>query len=163
MQTMKRITQIGLIFLLTIAWVGSSAQTGPVHFKETSVCTVLKHRLKFSGLFVTIRAGVLADGMHGIILIDGDCPDQGLPLDFPQPNADQSVSDFEKLISSSGTPGTAGRRVTGTFWGRLKRDASNGKIYYSLLSVHDVQSSSSAAMPSQEADHLGGDGHLNPN
>jgi hypothetical protein len=90
-------------------------------------------------VLVSLAADVSADGMHGIILIDKDCPNEGLPLDFPARNADDTVAAFEKLILSSGTPGTGGRRVSGSFFGRLKLASPNGKIYYALQSVRDIK------------------------
>jgi hypothetical protein len=61
-----------------------------------------------------------------------------LPLDYPQPSADKSVADFEKVVTESGSPGTVGRQVTGRFIGKVRRDPVSKRITYSLLSVTNL-------------------------
>jgi hypothetical protein len=67
-------------------------------------------------------ATVFADGMHGAILLDDRCPDLGLTLGVTLPNADHSVTEFDKNLWSVGSAGTSGAKFTGTFVGRLMRD-----------------------------------------
>jgi hypothetical protein len=90
-------------------------------------------------LHVRIDADVLSDGKHGAILTDSGCSDRGLLLDVFPAGADPSVADFEKTLWSDGSPGTTGRKVSGTFFGKLKWDRSAKKLNIEVLRVENLR------------------------
>lgn len=135
---MKGLRNAAFLVFATVGMSGSFCSAGPAYYKKASVCAVLANPKLYLSSYVAIDAGVIADGMHGIVLTDKRCPDQGLPLDFPQSKADKSVSDFEKATTGSDSPGTAGRLVSGKFVGKVRRDPARKRILYSLLSVQNL-------------------------
>lgn len=135
---MRGLRNAAFLLFAVVGMSGGFCSAGPAHYKKASVCAVLANPKLYLSSYVAVDAGVFADGMHGIILTDKRCPDQGLPLDFPQTKADKSVSDFEKATTGGGSPGTAGRLVFGKFVGKVRRDPARRRILYSLLSVQDL-------------------------
>jgi hypothetical protein len=109
------------------------------HVREANVCLARTHYKQFRATDISIDATVLADGMHGAVLLDDRCPDLGLKLGVALPNADGSVGDFRKKLWSVGSPGTLGAKVTGTFIGRLRRDPMTRDIHYDLISVENLR------------------------
>jgi hypothetical protein len=126
------------LFLSAAGMSWSLGDADQAHYKHPTVCAVLAKSAKYRASYIAIDAEVLADGRHGIILTDNRCEGQALPLDYPQPSADKSVADFEKVVTSSGSPGTVGRQITGSFIGKVRRDPVSKKISYSLLSVTNL-------------------------
>jgi hypothetical protein len=135
MQTLKRLI-VGLLMALPVSGAADAQQIK--HAKHSSVCLARTHYKDFAKTNLSIDATVFADGMHGALLLDDKCPDLGLTLGVSLPNADSSVSDFDKALWSAGSPGTAGAKVTGTFIGRLRRDPRSRRIHYDLLSVENL-------------------------
>lgn len=133
-------------FLLATVAISSCGQTAPKSISHgvlhTTVCKVLTWKSR-SKVYVAMNADVFADGRHGIMLTDKDCPEQGLPLDYPLKNADASVLKFENLVTDSGTPGTIGRHVKGSFIGRILIDPKTRRMSYALLSVPSVDANAS--------------------
>src|SRR4051812_46536320 len=122
-------------FAMFLLIFGNINLTAEVHYKHTSVCEVLTHWPKNGFRYVAIDADVFSDGRHGTMLTDERCVGRGLPLGDPLPNADQSVAEFQKVVSSHGSPGTVGRHVRGTFLGKLKVKRESNMILYSVISV----------------------------
>jgi hypothetical protein len=125
----------------------SSTQDHPKAVPKRSLCTLLQHRNAYKNAIVEVDGEVLADGRHGIILTDTDYPQEGLPLDYPLPNADKSVSEFESLVTESGTPGTIGRRVTGRFIGRILVDSKTRRVSFALKQVVTVEATPDPSGP----------------
>jgi hypothetical protein len=136
MQTLKNCC-IVLSFLF-LALMPASGQQGS-RIKHSSVCLARTHYKEFASSYVAIDAAVFADGMHGVILLDDKCPNLGLILGVALPGADHSVADFDKILWSSGSPGPAGAKITGSFVGRLRRDPKTRRIHYDLLSVENLR------------------------
>jgi hypothetical protein len=135
--TFLRALLFALAIWAPIGIIGADAQP---QYRSADVCSVLARPRHFRSSHIKIDAQVFSDGMHGTILIDGKCPKGGLPLDYPLPNAGKSVDDLDHVIRSAGAPGTTGRRVTGSFIGRLRVDRATGRISFALLSVSDLKS-----------------------
>lgn len=119
-----------------LGWKGLEGQT---IYKKTTVCKVLAAGKAYRLLHVRIEADVVSDGKHGAILTDSGCSDRGLLLDVFPVRADPSVADFEKTLWSDGSPGTTGRKVSGTFFGRLKWDRGGKKLNIEVLRVENLQ------------------------
>lgn len=122
---------------LFLAYEGMEAQ---ITYKKTTVCKVLAAGKADRLLHVQIDADVTSDGRHGAILTDPSCSERGLLLDVFPSDADPSVADFEKTLWSNGSPGTTGRKVSGTFWGRLTWDRSAKKLNIEIQRVENLQS-----------------------
>lgn len=140
---MQTLIRISLMFAL----VAASTQDHPRLFPKRSLCTLLKHRNTYRNAIVEVDGGVVSDGRHGIILTDMDCSQEGLPLDYPMSNADKSVSQFESLVSESGTPGTIGRRVTGRFIGKVLVDSKTRRMSFALKQVVKVEATPDPSAP----------------
>lgn len=102
--------------------------TSQTLYKRTSVCRVLALGKANRALNVQLDAGVLSDGMHGAILTDTRCPGRGLYLGVIPDDADPSVLALQQALWSDGAPGTTGRRVSGTFCGKLNWDRRTRKL-----------------------------------
>jgi len=131
---MRSLVRSAVVLIVSFG-IGGGASAGKAHYKTVTVCAVLSNPKAYLRSYVAIDADVLADGRHGTILTDKTCPNEGLPLDYPQPKADHSVADFEDAISSGGT---MNKSVSGRFIGRVRRDTTEKRIYYSLLSVQNL-------------------------
>jgi hypothetical protein len=58
--------------------------------------------------------------MHYALLTDAECPGKGIFLDVSPSNADQSVTEFDRILWSDGPPGFGKRTLRGIFFGKLK-------------------------------------------
>jgi hypothetical protein len=58
--------------------------------------------------------------MHYALLTDAECPGKGIFLDVSPSNADQSVTEFDRILWSDGPPGFGKRTLSGVFFGKLK-------------------------------------------
>jgi hypothetical protein len=135
MPAMKKCWRIALFLVaFMLASEGMWAQS---HYKKTSVCEMLKVGKVNRVLNVELGADVVSDGMHGAILTDAKCPGKGLLLDVFPADVDPSVSEFEKTLWS-GAPGTTGRKVSGTFFGKLRLDHKNKKLSISVMRVENL-------------------------
>ena len=132
--------QHGKVALLLVGlFLGGRSIEGQSIYKKTTVCKVLAAGKADRLLHVRIDADVLSDGKHGAILTDSGCSDRGLLLDVFPAGADPSVADFEKTLWSDGSPGTTGRKVSGTFFGKLKWDRSAKKLNIEVLRVENLR------------------------
>ena len=68
-----------LLMLLLPACVTGSYGSGHSYMK-TSVCEVASHPEQFDGKTVKLSATVDSDYMHYVVLQDGNCPKNGLPI-----------------------------------------------------------------------------------
>jgi hypothetical protein len=114
---------------------------GEVHYAQRNLCSVLEAGPHNKEAYLAIEADVFADGMHIAMLTDPNCPGTGLRLGVPLPNADHdSLASLQSAIRSHGSPGTSGRRVHGTFFGKLRINGSTGKLSFALSSVENLTS-----------------------
>jgi hypothetical protein len=109
------------------------------HYLKTNVCEVLQRGMANRVLDLEIAADAFSDGRHWSLLMDPKCPTKGLVLDSALPEADESVAEFESALRSQGSPGTTGRRVSGTFFGRLHLDRKTKRLSIALLRVENLQ------------------------
>jgi hypothetical protein len=143
---------VSLVLLGTLCfWRESAAQT---IYKRTNVCRVLDLGKANRVLHVQLDAGVLSDGMHGAILTDTNCPDRGLYIGVIPDDADPSVLELQKSLWSDGAPGTTGRRVSGTFFGKLRLDHRTKKISITVTRIeHLVNVRTDGTSPADRAVH----------
>lgn len=108
-------------------------------YKTVSVCQALHLGVANRESNVEISANVVSDGRHGTILTDERCPGEGLLVDVLPSGADPSVAEFEKALWSAGSPGTTGRKVSGTFYGKLLLDRKTKDLSISIVRVKDLR------------------------
>jgi hypothetical protein len=107
-------------------------------YKRTNVCHILNLGMANRALHVQLDAGVLSDGMHGAILTDTKCPGRGVYIGVIPDDVDPSVLELQKALWSDGAPGTTGRRVGGTFFGKLRIDHTTHKISITITRVENL-------------------------
>jgi hypothetical protein len=133
---MKKQWRIALFLVaLMLAAKGMWAQSA---YKKMSVCQALKVSGTDRVSNVELEANVESDGMHGAILTDTKCPGRGLLLGVFPDDPDPSVTELEKTLWSDGSPGTTGRKVSGRFFGRLRRDRKTKKVSIVVRRVENL-------------------------
>jgi hypothetical protein len=131
--------KLPVVFLVLIGMLCSRRDgASQTIYKRTSVCHVLDLGTANRVLNVQLDAGVLSDGMHGAILTDTKCPGRGLYIGVIPDEADASVLELQKALWSDGAPGTTGRKVSGTFFGKLRLDHRTKKISLTVTRVEHL-------------------------
>jgi len=133
---MKKLLSVFLVLIGTLYFCRESASQNT--YKKTTVCHILSLGMANRPLNVQLDAGVLSDGMHGAILTDADCPGRGVYIGAVPDDADPSVLELQKALWSDGAPGTTGRKVSGTFFGKLRVDHATHKISITLTRVENL-------------------------
>ena len=148
MQTLKSILSLLTCFFMGSVLCEGQSASNPI---PASVCSVRTQYKTYASSYIAIDAKVLADGMHGSVLLDDRCPNLGLALGKSLPDADDGVAAFEKALWSSNSTGTLESTISGHFVGRLRRDKKTKKIHFDLLSVKDLHDSSAKGWTPQES------------
>ncbi len=128
------------VILLVLIGIGcfSRESESQTVYKKTNICHILDLGRANRALNVQLDAGVLSDGMHGAILTDMGCSGRGLYIGAILDDADPSVLELQKALWSDGAPGTTGRKVSGTFFGRLRIDHRTTKISITVTHVENL-------------------------
>lgn len=82
-----------------------------------SVCMIRSDPKSFDERRVTVTGKVSSDGLHLISLTDSACDGKGIALEFDEALANDSKLRKMKQVIFSGTPGTIGKDIEGTFSG----------------------------------------------
>jgi hypothetical protein len=122
------------ICLLLGLSVSNSASAQTV-YKSVSVCEVLANTQTHHLRYVAINADLFIVRPDGMALFDKRCMKKGLGIDFPTPDADESVSNLERAIRDGQWP----MESTGRFCGRIIRNAKSQRPILSLRSVLNLQ------------------------
>jgi len=133
---MRKLLAIFLVLIGTLCFSRESASQ--TIYKRTNVCRILNLGMANRGLDVQLDAGVLSDGMHGAILTDTKCPGKGVYIGAIPDDANPSVLELQKALWSDGAPGTTGRKVSGTFFGKLRINHTTHKISITLTRVENL-------------------------
>lgn len=104
---------------------------------QTSVCQIMEHPEKKVPRQVEVDADLYNVMPHGIYLGDQRCSKRLLQIDFHVENADASVAELQKFISSSMEHGPL--IGSGRFLGMLTRDRSSKRMYLLVKSVKDLR------------------------
>jgi hypothetical protein len=104
---------------------------------QTSVCQIMEHPEKKVPRQVEVDADLYNVMPHGIYLGDQHCSKRLLQIDFHVENADASVVELHKFISSSMKHGPL--IAGGRFSGMLMRDSSSRRLYLMVKSVKNLQ------------------------
>lgn len=138
MQALRFILSLLICFAM---WSTSCEGQSAPNPKRASVCAVRMHYKAYASIYVAIDAKVLADGMHGALLVDDSCPSLGITLGVSLPGAGADVAAFDKALWSSSSTGTVKSTVSGRFVGRLRRDRKTKRIHFDILSVKNLRDS----------------------
>jgi hypothetical protein len=104
---------------------------------QTSVCQIIGHPEKKVPRQVEVDADLYNVMPHGIYLGDQRCSKRLLQIDFHVENADASVAELQKFISSSMEHGPL--IGSGRFLGMLTRDHSSKRMYLLVKSVKNLR------------------------
>lgn len=84
-----------------------------------SVCQIRSKHSLYDESVVALTATIISDGQHLILAIDPLCDDVAVAIEFSAGVADApGVITINRAIFA-GTPGTAGKHITGRFIGKL--------------------------------------------
>ncbi len=101
----------------------------------SSVCQLRAKPAQFVGKRVVVTADVQSDGLHGTFLV-GPCRG-GISIGFGSPSEPPDVEALFKAVMA-GMPGTRGKRIRVTVWGRFGvRSEELDDVYW--LSVDHVE------------------------
>ena len=104
---------------------------------QTSVCQIMGYSEKKVPRQVEVDADLYNVMPHGIYLGDQRCAKRLLQIDFHVENADASVAELQKFISSSMKHGPL--IGSGHFLGMLMRDHSSRRMYLLVKSVQNLR------------------------
>jgi hypothetical protein len=124
---------VGAVVFASI--VGVEAYSQPQD-AQTSVCQIMGHPEEKVPRQIEVDADLYNVMPHGIYLGDQRCSKRLLQIDFHVENADVSVAELQKFISSSMEHGPL--IGSGRFLGMLKRDHSSKRIYLLVESVKNL-------------------------
>jgi hypothetical protein len=141
--------QLGTAFLkcmplFTVLFTSSSFSTHAAvqeHYKRMSVCEILAAPSKSYLQDVAIDADLVSARPHGVVLVDHQCPEKGLLLDFRSTASDRSVKGLDKAIRNGelSLNGSLSLESTGRFCGKVKRDPATKRLVLSLHLVQNLQ------------------------
>jgi len=130
-----------LNLLQVIAVVFASTMCVEAHSQsvnaQTSVCQIMEHPEKKVPRQVEVDADLYNVMPHGTYLGDQHCSKRLLQIDFRVENADASVVELRKFISSSMKHGPL--IASGRFSGMLMRDSLSRRLYLMVKSVKNLQ------------------------
>ena len=144
MQALRLILSLLISFAIWSTFCEGQSASNP---QRASVCAVRMHYRTYASIYVAIDAKVLADGMHGALLVDDSCPSLGIALGVSLPGAGADVAAFDKALWSSSSTGTVKSTLSGSFVGRLRRDRKTKNIHLDLLSVKNLRDSVTDPLP----------------
>src|SRR5690242_16805286 len=102
-------------------------------YTAISLCEISFAREKANPRLISVRAEFVNAWPHGLVLIDRQCPNKGIQIDFPDTGLDPSVAIIKDHLFQIW-------RADGTFRGILRRDRGDGRLYLWLQSVVNFES-----------------------
>lgn len=125
--------QIITAVFISAVFLGTYSQSANA---QTSVCHIVGHPEKKVPRQVQVDADLFNVMPHGLFLGDQHCSKRLLQIDFRVENADASVVELRKFISSSMEHGPL--IASGQFCGVLMRDHSSTRLYLLVKSVKNL-------------------------
>jgi hypothetical protein len=145
----RKSMQLGTVFLscaplLAFLFTSSSSSTHAAvqeHYKRMSLCAILAAPSESYLQDVAIDADLVSARPHGVVLVDQQCPGEGLLLDFLSTDSDRSVRDLDKAIRNGelSSNGSLSLESAGRFCGKIRRDHATKRLVLSLHLVQNLQ------------------------
>ena len=105
--------------LTAVLCISSASSAGAITSEHTTVCALASDPEKFEGRVVTIDA-VVAVGYHFTLLMDDNCPNVGIGLQFSEPAATRrDLIQLREAVEGVWPGRDNDRAAAGTFTGRF--------------------------------------------
>jgi hypothetical protein len=139
----------GAVVMCMCGFACVNAQTavtaGNTEMAEVTICQLSQHPKNFRGKLVRLRARFETAVIEGgIWLIDDTCPKYGLELAVPaairnRPASHLDYAALENAYLRTGSLGTADKRITGLFTGRLIKSSNQMHLSMVYERVDDLE------------------------